>query len=491
MTDNRSYIFAGIFASPTNTPLWGISTVYSTGETLRYYNADTSLFTGNTALITEGYSGYEENKNGLYRFVALFEDAGGDTIYGTITILDSIFRVFYFDILGVPYTGVVSLKSSGGGTGDVVGPASATANAIVLFDGTTGKLIKDSATTISTDGTLAANSDTLIPTQKAVKTYADTKQSALGYTPENVANKSIDGTFAANSDTLYPSQKAAKTYADTKQTQTQNLGTITPALADDIPMYDASGTANGKATIKALGNLLAVNLPILAGFQFHNDFINPVTSTTSDGAGFILIVNGSGATCTTVQTPAINRVGIAQTTTGTTSTGRVAMATGNTPVRLSGGEWLYTVDVNVVQLSTATERFALLIGFLGSYTTVNQTNAVYFLYDEGGVSTSSSASANWQCATVSNSSRTITNTTGVAVSAGTFVRLQILVNAAGTSVGFYINGTLVHTETNTIPTAANREVGFGALTVKSAYVAVPALVQYDFINVNCLFTTER
>ena len=33
------------------------------------------------------------------------------------------------------------------GTGDVVGPASATANGIALFDGTTGKLLKDSATT--------------------------------------------------------------------------------------------------------------------------------------------------------------------------------------------------------------------------------------------------------------------------------------------------------------------------------------------------------
>lgn len=33
---------------------------------------------------------------------------------------------------------------------------------------------------------------------------------------EDVANKSTDGTMAANSDTLYPSQKAAKTYADNK-----------------------------------------------------------------------------------------------------------------------------------------------------------------------------------------------------------------------------------------------------------------------------------
>lgn len=62
---------------------------------------------------------------------------------------------------------------AGTGTGDVVGPAAATANAIVQFNGTTGKLVKDSATTLDTDGTLAANSDTRVATQKATRTYAD------------------------------------------------------------------------------------------------------------------------------------------------------------------------------------------------------------------------------------------------------------------------------------------------------------------------------
>jgi len=41
-------------------------------------------------------------------------------------------------------TGSITIASSGG-SGDVVGPASATNNGIVLFDSTTGKLIKDSA----------------------------------------------------------------------------------------------------------------------------------------------------------------------------------------------------------------------------------------------------------------------------------------------------------------------------------------------------------
>lgn len=40
------------------------------------------------------------------------------------------------------------------------------------------------------------------------------KQAALGFTPENSANKDTDGTLATNSDTRYPSQKAVKTYSD-------------------------------------------------------------------------------------------------------------------------------------------------------------------------------------------------------------------------------------------------------------------------------------
>lgn len=40
-------------------------------------------------------------------------------------------------------------EASGGGSGDVTGPASSTADSIVLFDGTTGKVIKDSGVSLS------------------------------------------------------------------------------------------------------------------------------------------------------------------------------------------------------------------------------------------------------------------------------------------------------------------------------------------------------
>jgi parallel beta-helix repeat protein len=48
--------------------------------------------------------------------------------------------------------------TSGGGSGDVVGPASATDNAIARYDGTTGKLIQNSSASIADDGTVSATS---------------------------------------------------------------------------------------------------------------------------------------------------------------------------------------------------------------------------------------------------------------------------------------------------------------------------------------------
>jgi hypothetical protein len=56
--------------------------------------------------------------------------------------------------------------------------------------------------------------DTGKPVSTATQTALNAKQDALGFTAENVANKDIDGTLAADSDTKYPSQKAVKTYVD-------------------------------------------------------------------------------------------------------------------------------------------------------------------------------------------------------------------------------------------------------------------------------------
>jgi hypothetical protein len=49
----------------------------------------------------------------------------------------------------------VAAGGGGAGTGDVAGPAAATDNALARYDGATGKLLQDSAATLSDEGTLA------------------------------------------------------------------------------------------------------------------------------------------------------------------------------------------------------------------------------------------------------------------------------------------------------------------------------------------------
>jgi hypothetical protein len=97
------------------------------------------------------------------------------------------------------------------------------------------------------------------------------KQAALGFTPENIANKSIDGTLADNSDTEYPSQKAVKTYADTKVPKTTTVnghalsGNISVTTTDlslqnvdntsDATKNTATATLTNKRITKRIGTV--------------------------------------------------------------------------------------------------------------------------------------------------------------------------------------------------------------------------------------------
>ena len=76
------------------------------------------------------------------------------------------------------------LSFSGPGTGDVVGPSSSTDNAVVRFDGTTGKLIQNSLAILSDSGDLSGLNSLTISSGAAAG-YAYFTNTATGAAPSN------------------------------------------------------------------------------------------------------------------------------------------------------------------------------------------------------------------------------------------------------------------------------------------------------------------
>lgn len=71
------------------------------------------------------------------------------------------------------------------GAGDVTGPGSSTADALARFNGTTGKIIKNSGATLSDTGTLKLQSQGSAPSYANGNLYYDSATSTLNFTNEN------------------------------------------------------------------------------------------------------------------------------------------------------------------------------------------------------------------------------------------------------------------------------------------------------------------
>jgi hypothetical protein len=219
------------------------------------------------------------------------------------------------------------------------------------------------------------------------------------------------------------------------------------------------------------------------GTEYFNDLLGIIPAATAATQDGNIAISTSGGAVTTFTTPTANRQGIIELSTSTSATARSYIATSNQTTAqsmvLGGGRILYETSVQVPTLSTSGERFAFISGFTSALNNITIPNGAAFLYDEGGVAIGSAASANWQVLTAAGGSRTYT-TTATTVTAGQWHKLQVIVNAAATSVGFYIDGTLVHTETSTIPTAA---IGFANQIIKSnGTTARTVLVDYVYLK---------
>ena len=121
---------------------------------------------------------------------------------------------------------------------------------------------------------LTSPDNTKYPTTLVVSNALSGKQDSLGFTPENVANKSTN-TSLGTSDTLYPTQNAVKVYADSKVTDAIVDGVTTVAPSQNA-VFDALALKQNTLTNPITGT----------GANGQVAFFNGTTTQTGDNGLF-------------------------------------------------------------------------------------------------------------------------------------------------------------------------------------------------------------
>lgn len=254
--------------------------------------------------------------------------------------------------------------------------------------------------------------------------------------------------------------------------------------------YDSATTTWKNETIASALGYTPQNADLFTrlrnGWEASTDYISAVFN---DGWNSRNSGTGSGITSSYFLT-GINKNGICLGTTGSTATGYAGPEFGspnaNNGISIGIGELIFEQLVRIPTLSTSTERFVVFEGLIASANFTSPSNGIFFYYDEGG--TISSASPNWKCYTSNTLVRTLT-TTSIVVNAGQWYKLRAVVNAAATSVSFYIDGTLVATHTTNIPPTT---IGYALNTLIQKTVGTTArTLQTDYSAISQTFTTPR
>lgn len=153
-------------------------------------------------------------------------------------------------------------------------------------------------------------------------------------------------------------------------------------------------------------------------------------------------------------------IGVLQLQTGTTNTGRAYTGYGigstiGATIRFGSQAQIFGMRMSVENVSTGVETYTQYLGFLDIHTAV-PTNGVFFRQTDG------TNSGKWEYVSVIASSLVAADT-GVSIASTVNQVFEIVVNAAGTNVTFYIDGALVGTVTSGIPTAAGMAAGYNVI----------------------------
>jgi hypothetical protein len=285
----------------------------------------------------------------------------------------------------------------------------------------------------------------------------------------------VDGYLSATDWTTFNGKQAALGFTAENTANKQN------SLAVD-------GTGVKFPTVDAVNSLSFID----KGKRMVSFFTDFLTNATLDGAQSFAS-GGSLGLIVGAQIPnRTNQQGVAFFQTNTVATNYInyCSSSGAAQLWFGGGSWNYEALININTLSTALERYRMIFGFGSVISNSSEADGVFITYDEGGTANGTIASANWQCVTVANSVRTLTTST-TAVTASAWNKLRIEINAAGTSVTFYVNGTAIATHTTNIPLASNSRYVLMKTGVAKTIGTTTRGFYCDYIGYENILTTAR
>lgn len=268
-----------------------------------------------------------------------------------------------------------------------------------------------------------------------------------------------------------------------------NGGTDQSSYVTGDTLYASSTNNLSKLAIGSTGDVQRVvgGVPSWSPFNDSRNEVTLYDDFIADGTGQLRwsdadTTTGVSATTTTVATSA--HPGILELNTGAGATGAATRwmggVTTGTPTAgfmLGGGALYVEVLVRLEDLATGAEDYNTNFGL--NNLIAGATDAVRFLY-------SRTTSLNWLVDTRSASTTTETDT-GVAVVADAWIRLGIQVNAAASSVTFFINGVLVATHSTNIPTV----LLVPTLRISKTVGTTPRVAYVDYFKLYQRLTTAR
>jgi len=221
---------------------------------------------------------------------------------------------------GSGYQLVTPLQASG--VGNVVDNTASVDSDIAIFSGTTGTLIKDSGTKISTDGTFASIVDTLIPSVKAIYTFLNNLL-PIGSIMD-FAGTTIPGTLwaSANGASLSRTTYSAlwgvlSATNNTLATTTLSTNTLFTIIAHGYQTGDCIAVANTTGTlpsgIAAETNLYVINVStstFKVASSLANAFAGTAIGTTAGSGNCTIRWNPFGiSSSTTFNLPDLQGIG--------------------------------------------------------------------------------------------------------------------------------------------------------------------------------------